>query len=206
MRRIRSWAATAALLAASAGGWFQAPAYGQSGAAPTAGSTATTESLPPAGQQDSLADAARRAREAKKDAPKPAKVFDNDNLPGSGGISTVGAAADADAGTATADSTAAAAKPAGGEKEWKQKFADLRATLARDQADLDVMQRELGVLNLQNYNDPVKGMQQDLTRGDINKKTADIDAKRKKIAEDQQAIDDATEDLRKSGGNPGWAR
>ncbi len=29
--------------------------------------------------------------------------------------------------------------------------------LAQDQADLDVMQRELGVLNVQYYSDPVKG-------------------------------------------------
>jgi len=49
-------------------------------------------------------------------------------------------------------------------------------------------------------------MQQDLTRGDINKKTGDIEAKQKQIEADQQAIADAEEQLRKSGGDSGWAR
>ena len=49
-------------------------------------------------------------------------------------------------------------------------------------------------------------MQQQLTRDDINKKTADIDAKTEQIEADQQAIDDAEDDLRKAGGDPGWAR
>ena len=49
-------------------------------------------------------------------------------------------------------------------------------------------------------------MQQQLTRSDINEKTAEIDAKQKEIEADQQAIDDAEDDLRKAGGDPGWAR
>jgi hypothetical protein len=68
------------------------------------------------------------------------------------------------------------------------------------------MQRELGTLSLQYYPDPNKGMQQQLSRDDINKKTADIETKKKEIAADQQAIDDAEDDLRKAGGDPGWAR
>jgi hypothetical protein len=68
------------------------------------------------------------------------------------------------------------------------------------------MQRELGVLNLQNYDDPVKAMQQGYSRGDIQKKTDDIAAKQKEIDADKQAIDDAEDDLRKAGGDPGWAR
>jgi hypothetical protein len=199
MRRILYWAAAAAIFAIPASGWCQ-QAAGQSDA------TTTTSSGAPAPQQESIADAARKAREAKKDAPKPAKVFDNDNLPASGGISTVGAAkASKDGDAATADA-AGTVKPTAGEKAWREKFAGLRAKLARDQADLDVMQRELGVLNVQNYSDPVKAMQQDLTRSDINKKTSDIDAKQKQIQADQQAIDDATDELRKAGGDSGWAR
>jgi hypothetical protein len=68
------------------------------------------------------------------------------------------------------------------------------------------MQRELGVLDVQYYSNPVKAMQQDLTRSDINKKTADIDAKKAQIEADKQAISDAEDDLRKAGGDPGWAR
>jgi hypothetical protein len=49
-------------------------------------------------------------------------------------------------------------------------------------------------------------MQQDLTREDINKKTSDIEAKKQQIEADKQAIADAEDDLRKAGGDPGWAR
>lgn len=202
MRRILSWAAVAAILAVPATGWCQQADSkdGQQDQAQTSGATTSTAQAP-APQQDSLAEAARKTREAKKDAPKTAKVFDNDNLPATGGISTVGKA------TAPKDgATADAAPSAAGEKAWRDRFASLRATLARDKSDLEVMQRELGVLNVQNYSDPVKAMQQELTRADINKKTADIDAKRKTIEADQQAIDDAQDELRKSGGDSGWAR
>jgi hypothetical protein len=67
------------------------------------------------------------------------------------------------------------------------------------------MQRELGVLNMQYYSDPNKAMQQQLSRDDINKKSAAIDAKKKQVADDQQAISDAEDALRKAGGDPGWA-
>ncbi|MGC2724093.1 MAG: hypothetical protein WA224_09030, partial [Candidatus Acidiferrales bacterium] len=72
--------------------------------------------------------------------------------------------------------------------------------------ELDIMQRELGVLDVQYYNDPVKAMQQGYTRSDIDEKTAKIDAKKKQIEADGQAISDAEEELRRSGGDPGWAR
>ncbi len=41
------------------------------------------------------------------------------------------------------------------------------------------MQRELGVLDVQYYNGPVKGMQQGYSRSDINEKTDKIEAKKK---------------------------
>ena len=191
MRRILTWAAAAAILAIPGTVW---------------GQQSDTQAAAP--QKDSVADAARKARETKKEQPKAAHVFDNDNLP-SGTISTVGKEAEPKEGeTAAADETAAGGKKSSAETEklWRDKFAQLRSKLARDQSDLEVMQRELGVLNLQNYSDPIKGMQQDLTRGDINKKTSDIDAKQKQIQADQKAIDDAEDDLRKSGGDSGWAR
>ena len=176
--------------------------------------TTAPAAQPQAKQEDSLAAAARRSREQKKDATKPAKVFDNDNIPTTGGVSTVGnatpsgaanapAAADGGAGAAPTDGS----KPASGdEKSWRKRFAELRRKLETDQQELEVLQRELGVLNLQNYSDPVKGMQQELTRTDINEKTGKIEAKKKQIAADQQAISDAEADLRKAGGDAGWAR
>jgi hypothetical protein len=218
MRRILSWAAAAAILAHPAIGWCQSAdpkpsqesqpqgsgqTTGSAASKPT-GATTTTITATPAPPQESLAEAARKSREAKKDETKPVKVFTNENLPGAGGISTVGK--EPPPADAAADGTDQKPAAAGDEKAWRAKFAGLRAKLARDQEDLSVMQRELGVLNLQNYSDPVKAMQQQLTREDINKKTADIDAKTQAIKADQQAIDDAEDDLRKAGGDSGWAR
>ena len=165
---------------------------------------AQASQAPPA-QQDPLVTAARRAREEKKDQSKPAKVFTNDNLPSTGGLSSVGETHAS--GENGADDKGAAAGPAGNdEKAWRAKFAQLRHKLEQDEQNLDVMQRELGQLDIQYYNNPVKAMQQDLTRDDINKKTTDIDAKKQQIVADQQAISDLEDDLRKAGGDSGWAR
>jgi hypothetical protein len=169
----------------------------------------------PAG--DSLAAAARRAREAKKDQAQ-AKVFDNDNIPTQGGVSAIGPAGE---GSANADGSNAdtgagatsggAAGPAAGpgpndEKTWRDIFAKLRKKLQQDQDALDIMQRELGVLDVQYYNDPNKALQQNLTRSDINEKTAKIDAAKAKIAADNQAISDEEDQLRRAGGDIGWSR
>jgi parvulin-like peptidyl-prolyl isomerase len=171
-------------------------------------SSASSSASSTAAPADPLAAAARRAKEQKKQETKPAKVFTNDNLPAAGGVSTVGAApADSDSSSdkSAATSTTAAA-PAQGESYWRDKFDKLNKKLEQDQSELDVLQRELGQLNLQNYSDPNKAMQQGLSRSDIDKKTAEIAAKQKEIDADKQAISDAQDALRKSGGDPGWAR
>jgi chromosome segregation ATPase len=61
-------------------------------------------------------------------------------------------------------------------------------------------------LQLQNYSDPMKTLQQEVTRSDINEKTAKIEAKKQQIEADKQAISDAEDELRKSGGDVGWSR
>src|ERR1700689_2261793 len=132
--------------------------------APAPSSQSTTVSLPPQ-TTDPLVAAARKAREQRKDqaSAKPARVFTNDNIPTQGGVSAVGVAPAADnadgTGAATASGTAASAsdKPAAaaGESAWRERFAHLRKKLQQDQDELDIMQRELGVLDVQYYNDPV---------------------------------------------------
>src|ERR1700723_515967 len=182
--------------------------------APAPSSQSTTVSLPPQ-TTDPLVAAARKAREQRKDqaSAKPARVFTNDNIPTQGGVSAVGVAPAADnadgAGAAAAGTAAPASdKPAAaaGESAWRERFAHLRKKLEQDQADLELMQRELGVLDVQYYNDPVKSMQQGYSRSDINEKTDKIEAKKKTIEADQQAITDAEEELQRAGGDPGWAR
>src|SRR5580698_7010897 len=178
--------------------------------APAPSSQSTTVSLPPQ-TTDPLVAAARKAREQRKDqsGAKPARVFDNDNIPTQGGVSAVGVAPAADNADGTGAAAAAASdKPAAaaGESAWRERFAHLRKKLEQDQTDLDLMQRELGVLDVQYYNDPVKSMQQGYSRSDINEKTDKIEAKKKTIEADEQAITDAEEELQRAGGDPGWAR
>jgi hypothetical protein len=179
-------------------------------AAQAPSSQSTTVSLPPQ-TTDPLVAAARKAREQRKDqaGAKPARVFTNDNIPTQGGVSAVGVTPAADNADGTGAAAAAASdKPAAaaGESAWRERFAHLRKKLEQDQTDLDLMQRELGVLDVQYYNDPVKSMQQGYSRSDINEKTDKIEAKKKTIEADEQAITDAEEELQRAGGDPGWAR
>src|SRR5271156_1770316 len=183
-------------------------------AAPAPSSQSTVVS--PAPNEDALVAAARKAREQKKDqaGAKPARVFNNDNIPTQGGVSAGGenaAAPAAAAGDAAAAGNGSAPASSGtsaaaGEKAWRERFARLRKKMEQEQTDLDLLQRELGVLDGQYYNDPVKGMQQGYSRSDINEKTDKIEAKKKVIEADQQAISDAEEELHRAGGDPGWAR
>jgi len=215
MRRILTWAAAAAILIVPAGtsgrqsSQNQGSQQGQSAQGQPSSSAPGEQSQAPVAasgtQQDSLAAAARKAKAQLKETPKAAKVFTNDNLPVTGDISTVGA-------TPTPESSSSAAqpgaKPASGndEKTWRERFAKLHHKLDQDKESLAIMQRELGVLNVQYYSDPQQQMQQGLTRGDINQKTADIEAKKHEVEADQQAIENAEDELRKSGGDPGWAQ
>jgi hypothetical protein len=162
--------------------------------------------------QDSLAAAAKKAREQKKESAKPAKVFTNDDMP-AGGISTVGAdkSADSSASSAGGAQDASAAAGPNDEKTWRARFEKLHHKLDQDQQELDVLQRELGVAATQFYGgDPNKAMNDQMSGqpygADYTKKLGEIDAKKKKVEADKQAISDAEEELRKAGGDPGWAR
>jgi hypothetical protein len=188
------------------------PANAQTTAAQSSASQSTVVSPPP--QEDALVAAARKAREQKKDqaGAKPPRVFNNDNIPTSGGVSAVGqnsassATDGTDATAASAPAPGAGPSAASDEKSWRDRFKRLNKKLEQDQAELDIMQRELGVLDVQSYTDPVKAMQQGYSRSDINEKTDKIEAKKKAIEADQQALADAEDELQRAGGDPGWAR
>lgn len=220
--RMILWVGAAAILLVPASARCQQQGQSQadqsSSAAQSTSSTQSStaaQSQPASAPQDSLAAAARRARAEKKEAPKTAKVFTNDNIPSEGGISAVGGAESEGGETAAAPNgaPAAASTPAAGgyptgndEKAWRALFARLQHKLDQDNAALSVSQRELGVLSTQYYSDPTKAMMQQLTRSDINAKTAKIDEKKKEIDADNQAISDAEDALRQAGGDSGWAR
>ena len=155
-------------------------------------------------RHDSLAEAARKAREDRKGTTKHTKVYDNDNIATNAGtISVVGEA------TPKKESEALAKEEKTDKKDeayWRARFAKARAKLKKDQDELEVLQRELGQLQVQYYPDPMKALEQQYTRSDINNQVAKIDAKKKEIQQDQQALSDLEDELRRSGGDPGWAR
>ncbi len=175
----------------------------------TSQSTTKTASQATATQQpQSLAEAARKARAAEKTAPKATVVFTNDNLPtASNAVSVVGQSAAASSSEAAGNNASGATPAAAGdEAAWRAKFADARHKIDQDKQDIALMQRELGELNVQYYTNPTQALMQSISRSDIDKKQAAIDAKQKELAADEQALSDLQDELRKAGGDPGWAR
>jgi DNA repair exonuclease SbcCD ATPase subunit len=160
---------------------------------------------------DPVADAARKAREQQKAAPKPKKVYTEDDIkpatpspdagpaPGSGG-------AQAAPGKGSEGAATGAASGEDAEKVWKKRFQDLRDKIAAAEKELDILQREDDKAQLQYYNDPTKAMNEQYTRKDINDKNAKIAQKQQQIADLHKQHDDLEDELRKSGGDPGWAR
>jgi hypothetical protein len=157
--------------------------------------------------QESVADAARKARAEKKDAPKPKMVIDNDNLGTlSGAVNVVGEQPAADASKKPADDKTA--KPAGSVKDetyWRQKFADANKKLADDAHELDIMQREYNLKQQQFYTDPMAALKQEYSRQDLNDSKAKIDEKTALVAQDKADISNLEDELRQAGGDAGWA-
>ncbi len=162
----------------------------------------------PSNTNDALADAARKAREEQKTAPKPKKVFTNDDMPANPADTTSATVkgGDATAAQGGGDNGAEADNDPKSEKYWRKKFKASRDKLALAEKDLDVLQRELDKNQVQYYNDPQKALMQEYNRSDIAEKTARIDAKKKEIEGLKQRVSDMEDDLRKAGGDPGWAR
>jgi chromosome segregation ATPase len=171
------------------------------------------------GTGDPVADAARKAQEKKKDAPKPKRVYTEDDISvKKSDISVVGTApVQPDATAAPAQANPDAAKADGNakpqqkedpnsEKAWRARFDALRTKIATAEQELDVLQREENKAGVQYYSDPTKAMNEQYSREEINKKAAKIDAKQKQIAALKQQWDDLETALRKAGGDPGWAR
>jgi len=92
------------------------------------------------------------------------------------------------------------------EAYWRKRFAKVHGQLDTAEKELDVLQRELNTNQVQYYSDPQKAMTEQHDRTDINDKTAKIDAKKKEIEGIKQQISDMEDELRKAGGDSGWAR
>src|SRR5579862_2440986 len=171
---------------------------------------------------DAVADAARKAREQKKNEAKPKKVFTNDDVAPAPAAATAAApAATTPASTETKEGEPNAVKPgeapadAKGDKSaapdnseagWRKRFADQRAKIGQAEQELDVLQREASKLQTQYYNDPQKALAEQYTRKDITDQDAKIQAKKDEIAKLKQGLSDLEDQLRAAGGDAGWAR
>ena len=168
----------------------------------------------PATTGDPVADAARKARAEQKTAPKPKKVFTNDDIPSS-------VPAPPPATTATTDATKTTGGQAqvdnkSGKKEldpeddpkqqayWQKRARTLHTKLSNAEQELDVLQRELSKDEVQYYPDPQKALQQQYSRSDINEKHAKVDAKKAEVESLKQQVANLEDDVRKAGGDPGW--
>lgn len=162
--------------------------------------------------QESVADAARKAQAAKKTTPKPKRVIDNDNLGTlSGAVNVVGQvpAPPADQAKAAADdkSKEPAEKPeVKNEAYWRKAFAGVNKKLSDDTRELDILQREYNLKEQQYYSDPNTAMKEQYDRKDLTDTKQSIDDKTARIDKDKQDISDMEDELRKAGGDPGWAQ
>jgi hypothetical protein len=161
---------------------------------------------------DPVADAARKAREEKeKKAQKPKRVFTDDDVspaaPEKPAATSGAVAKDATGATAPGVQKGDDAKEdPNSEKAWRQRFSEQRQKIANAEKELEILQRELQKSQVQYYADPAKAMNEQTNRSEINDKTAKIDAKKKELEQLRQQLDDMEADLRKAGGDPGWAQ
>jgi hypothetical protein len=159
-------------------------------------------------QDNSLAAAARRAQEAKKDQPKAAKVWDNANLPSTGGVNVVGQQPAAAGSNTAADSTAltvqaADAKPAPTKAELATLNSDLataKQRVADLKADLDLAQRKFTLdqstylSNPNHVNDRATAAALDAEKSDVDAKAEAVALAEKLLASAQAKVDEATKE------------
>jgi predicted RNase H-like nuclease (RuvC/YqgF family) len=170
----------------------------------------STPAQDPSAQQssDSMAAAARKARAEQQNAPKPKKVFTNDDFapPPAPKAAETKSAASQPGSDATAQGDLAPENDPKSEIYWRKKFAKLRDQISIAEKEVVVLQRELDKNQVQYYSDPQKALMQQNNRKDINDDRSKLDAKQKEVESLKKQLSDLEDDLRKSGGDPGWAR
>lgn len=158
-------------------------------------------------ERDPLAEAARRAREQKKEQPRAAKVWDNDNLPKTPGtISVVGEgsvpdnAEKAGAQNATPAETAKSApKNAAAVEEQKaaleKELAQAKAHLKSVMTDLDIASRTYQLDQQTFYSNPNYSSD---TQGanKLKNEQSEIDAKKQEVDDLQKNVDNLTARLK----------
>jgi hypothetical protein len=157
---------------------------------------------------DSLAAAAKQAREAKKDQPKPARVWNDDTIPKSNdAISVVGktpamddtdnaAAATGDAANGAAGAGAGAALVADVRGALQTSIQNAKEKLATIKVDLDLLQRTY-TLDSQMYYIKPDYASDTAGAAKLQDEQDRIAAKQREMDEQQKLIDDMEADLSK---------
>ena len=127
------------------------------------------------------------------------------------GQAPAGAPAQAAAGQPAAAGQAAGAAPAEKsqeelEKEYRMKFAELRENLSLEERKLDILQRELNLMQQQYYSDPAATLREEQSRSSINTRIAEIEKQKGVVEMAKQSVAALEEELRVKGLPAGWAR
>jgi hypothetical protein len=159
---------------------------------------------------DSLAAAAKQAREAKKDQPKPARVWNDDTIPKSNAAisvvgqtradndSAAGAPGDASAAPAAANGSAGAgggaAGGAGSRAALESAIANAKEKLATVKVDLDLLQRTYTLDSQMYYIKPDYASDTD-GAAKLKDEQDQIAAKQQEMDDVQKKIDDLNSEL-----------
>lgn len=155
-------------------------------------------------QADSLAEAARRTREEKKEQAKPAKVWDEDNIPKKpGDLNVVGQSAPGADNNPPPSAPAAGAVKSGGKsgKDMKALQASLASAKERLQSlktDLDILKRTYDLDSQMYYGKPNYAADPDGAAKLAGEKSQ-IDAKQQEVDAAQKKVDDLEAELKDSG-------
>jgi uncharacterized coiled-coil protein SlyX len=195
---IAKWVAV--LLLATPGG--VAAAQQQSAPAQSPAKTSQNQA-----ETDPLAAAARRAREQKKDEQRPAKVWDNDNLPKTPGTisvigkpgGTAGSTQSPDQGAAPGEAPKEADKSASSlddrKAEIQKELDQAKAHLKSVTTDLDIATRTYQLDQQSFYSNP--NYASDAQGADkLKNEQTDIDAKKQEVDDLQKDVDNLTAKLR----------
>jgi hypothetical protein len=165
-------------------------------------------------QADSPADAARQAREQKKDQAKPAKVWDNDNIPSvkgevnvvgqtpQSGDGSTGANAQSTAGTALAQSASQAKTSAKDVRALQSDLAAAKESLQSVKTEFDILQRKYNLDAQMYYSKPDYSTDPD-GGAKLADEKAQMDAKKLEVDEAQKKVDKLQAELKDSGAASG---
>ncbi len=161
----------------------------------------------------SLGEVARQQRAQKPPTPVNVKVYTNDNLPTSGGLSEVGQPAPSPS-PASAKATAAVEKAEKAsteertrlEAEWRAKFAEQKKNIAQMQRELDNLIRENKLRQRAHFYNANEQLQRSAEFAAANQRyEAEIAEKQSSLDQAKQKLEDMKEDLRKAGLPASWA-